>query len=149
MFLLMGYLCWCLLIVWFFLVSLQLLVPSLSFFSSQATAFPASHRRTGDVSGESFISREHGNSLLNWLSKSWSFRSDGLNHHLVIDLYGLILFHFNDTGAWSLMTIGWISIGFWFRNIWYNRIISKKKVNAGICVVYWWEKWVFFHFRML
>ncbi len=55
-----------------FFVPVLLVVPSLSFFWRSeneiifplSTAFPASHRRDGDDSGESFISRKHAHSLL-------------------------------------------------------------------------------------
>ena len=59
------------------------------------TALP----RDGDDFGESFLSRKDVHSFLMRLSNSGSLRRDVLKHHLVLGLYGVVLFHVNVTGA--------------------------------------------------
>ncbi len=72
------------------------------------TALPVSHKSVGHGFGESFISRKDAHSLLMRSLNSGSFRRDMLKRHLVTGLCGLGGFHLNDTGAWSLMMMGWI-----------------------------------------
>ena len=72
------------------------------------TALPVSHMTDGVDFGESFISRKDVHSFLMRLSNSGSLRRDVLKRHLVLGLYGVVLFHVNVTGAWSLMIMGWI-----------------------------------------
>ena len=72
------------------------------------TASPVSHKSVGDGFEESFISRKDAHSLLMRLLNSGSFRSDVLKRHVGVGLCGLGWFHLNDTGAWSLMMMGWI-----------------------------------------
>lgn len=72
------------------------------------TDLPVSHMIDGDDFGESFTSRKDVHSFLIRLSNSGSLRSDVLKRHLGLGLYGVVLFHVNVTGAWSLMMMGWI-----------------------------------------